>query len=189
MLPAMEENGGPRRNRYADVRGMHASLEQLREQIVDLLPRLRRFARTLTRDPHDADDLVQIAVERALARSEQLRPDSRLSSWMFGILRNAWIDETRTRGRRNQVFAPEALGENVGDATSETHTDVLSVQDAMARLPDEQRVAVGLVLVEGLSYKEAAEIMGVPVGTLTSRLARGREALQAMLGDTTGAKA
>jgi transposase len=61
----------------------------------------------------------------------------------------------------------------------ETHTDVLSVQDAMARLPDEQRIAIGLVLVEGLSYKEAAEIMGVPVGTLTSRLARGREALQA----------
>jgi RNA polymerase sigma-70 factor, ECF subfamily len=169
------------------VRGMHASLEQLREEIVALLPRLRRFARTLARDPHDADDLVQIAVERALARSEQLRPDARLSSWMFGILRNAWIDEARTRGRRNQIFAPEALGENVGDSASETHTDVLSVQEAMARLPDEQRVAVGLVLVEGLSYKEAAEIIGVPVGTLTSRLARGREGLQAVLADTTGA--
>jgi RNA polymerase sigma-70 factor, ECF subfamily len=166
---------------------MHASLDQLREQIVGLLPRLRRFARTLARDPHDADDLVQIAVERALARSEQLRADSRLSSWMFGILRNAWIDETRTRGRRNRIFAPEALGENVGDASSETHTEVLSVQDAMARLPDEQRIAIGLVLVEGLSYKEAAEIMGIPVGTLTSRLARGREALQGMLADTTGA--
>jgi len=166
---------------------MHASLEELREQIVGLLPRLRRFARTLARDPHDADDLVQIAVERALARSEQLRPDSQLSSWMFGIVRNAWIDESRTRGRRNRIFAPEELGENVGDAASENHTDVLCVQDAMARLPDEQRIAVGLVLVEGLSYKEAAEIMGIPVGTLTSRLARGREALQAMLADTTGA--
>lgn len=166
---------------------MHASLEQLREQIVDLLPRLRRFARTLARNPHDADDLVQIAVERALTRSSQLREDARLSSWMFGILRNAWIDETRTRGRRNQLFAPEELGENVGDASSESHAEALSVQDALARLPDEQRIAVGLVLVEGLSYKEAAEIMGVPVGTLTSRLARGREALQGMLADTTGA--
>jgi RNA polymerase sigma-70 factor, ECF subfamily len=184
MLPALEENGGPHRNRCTDVRGMHASLEQLREQIVDLLPRLRRFARTLARDPHDADDLVQIAVERALARSEQLRADSRLSSWMFGIVRNAWIDETRTRGRRNRVFVPEALGENVGDTLHESQTDGLSVQDAMARLPDEQRVAVALVLVEGLSYKEAAEIMGVPLGTLTSRLARGREALQSMLADT-----
>jgi len=170
-----------------DVRGMHASLDQLREQIVELLPRLRRFARTLARDPHDADDLVQVAVERALARSGQLRPDSRLSSWMFGILRNAWIDETRTRGRRNRIFAPAELGENFGDTASESRADTLSVQDAMARLPDEQRMAVGLVLVEGLSYKEAAEIMGVPVGTLTSRLARGREALQSMLADTTGA--
>src|SRR5581483_2494423 len=166
---------------------MHASLEELREQIVELLPRLRRFARTLARDPHDADDLVQMAVERALTRSEQLRPDSRLSSWMFGILRNAWIDETRTRGRRNRIFAPEALGENVGDASSESHAETLSVQDAMARLPEEQRMAIGLVLVEGLSYKEAAEIMGIPIGTLTSRLARGREALQTMLADTTGA--
>jgi len=166
---------------------MHASLDQLREQIVDLLPRLRRFARTLARDPHDADDLVQVAVERALAKSEQLRPDSRLSSWMFGILRNAWIDETRTRGRRNRIFAPEELGENVGDASSESHTETLSVQDAMARLPEEQRMAIGLVLVEGLSYKEAAEIMGIPIGTLTSRLARGREALQTLLADATGA--
>jgi len=166
---------------------MHASLDQLREQIVDLLPRLRRFARTLARDPHDADDLVQVAVERALAKSEQFRPDSRLSSWMFGILRNAWIDETRTRGRRNRIFAPEELGENVGDASSESHTETLSVQDAMARLPEEQRMAIGLVLVEGLSYKEAAEIMGIPIGTLTSRLARGREALQTLLADATGA--
>jgi RNA polymerase sigma-70 factor, ECF subfamily len=170
-----------------DVRGMHASLDQLREQIVDLLPRLRRFARTLARNPHDADDLVQVAVERALARSEQLRPDSSLSSWMFGILRNAWIDETRSRGRRNRIFAPEELGENVGDVASESQAEALCVQDAISRLPDEQRLAVGLVLVEGLSYKEAAEIMGVPIGTLTSRLARGREALQSMLADTTGA--
>ena len=178
----MEENGNS--SRMID---MHVSVEQLREQIVDLLPRLRRFARSLARDPHDADDLVQIAVERALVRSGQLREDGRLSSWMFGILRNAWIDETRTRGRRNQIFAPEEAGEHVGDASSESHAEALSVQDAMARLPDEQRMAVGLVLVEGLSYKEAAEIMGVPVGTLTSRLARGREALQGMLADTTGA--
>jgi len=166
---------------------MHASLDQLRERIVELLPRLRRFARTLARNPHDADDLVQIAVERALVRCDQLRADASLSSWMFGILRNAWIDETRTRGRRNQVFAPEELGENIGDGSSDT-PDVLSVQDAMARLPDEQRIAVSLVLVEGLSYKEAAEIMGVPLGTLTSRLARGREALQALLTETTGAQ-
>jgi RNA polymerase sigma-70 factor, ECF subfamily len=180
----MEENDCLRRHKDVQMRGMPAPLDQLRDEIVDLLPRLRRFARTLARDPHDADDLVQVAIERALAHCEQLRPDSRLSSWMFGILRNAWIDEARSRGRRNKIFAPQELGENVGDAASESHTEALTVQDAMARLPDEQRMAVGLVLVEGLSYKEAAEIMGIPVGTLTSRLARGREALQTLLGET-----
>jgi RNA polymerase sigma-70 factor, ECF subfamily len=170
-----------------DARGMRAPIEELREQIVGLLPRLRRFARTIARNPHDADDLVQIAIERALTRSDQLRPDSRLSSWMFGILRNAWIDEARTRGRNDRVFAPQELGENIGDASNDAQADMLSVQDAMARLPEEQRIVVALVLIEGLSYKEAAEIMNVPIGTVTSRLARGREALQVMLSDTTGA--
>jgi RNA polymerase sigma-70 factor, ECF subfamily len=161
---------------------MQPMTEDLGEQIVALLPRLRRFARTLTGSTHDADDLVHIAIERALSRSSQLRSDSPLAAWLFGILRNAWIDERRSRSRRNRVFAPEELGAGVADPASHQHTDVISVQDAMARLPDEQREVIGLVLVEGLSYKEAAEIMNVPVGTVTSRLARGRDALQAMLG-------
>ena len=164
-----------------------ATTETLREEIVGLLPRLRRFARTLTRNPHDADDVVQIAVERALARADQLRPDARLSSWLFGIVRNAWIDEIRSRGRESRTFAPAELGENVGDMSAGVNEDMLAVQDAMERLPDDQRVAVGLVLVEGLSYKEAALIMDVPIGTLTSRLARAREMLQSLLADTTGA--
>ncbi|HKT71816.1 MAG TPA: sigma-70 family RNA polymerase sigma factor [Steroidobacteraceae bacterium] len=154
-------------------------LEDLRGQIVDLLPRLRRFARTLARNPHDADDLVQIAVERALARSDQLRPGARVSSWMFGILRHAWLDEARARGRRARILVAGELGENVG--VEDAHAHGLSVETALARLPEEQRAAIGLVLVEGLSYKEAAEILEIPIGTLTSRLARGREALQAML--------
>jgi RNA polymerase sigma-70 factor (ECF subfamily) len=166
---------------------MSAASVELREQIVGLLPRLRRFARTVTRNPHDADDIVQIAIERALARSDQLRPDAPVANWLFGIVRNAWIDESRARGRQSKIFAPEEFGANVSDAAAGTDDDMLAVQDAVSRLPDEQRVAVGLVLVEGLSYKEAAEIMDVPIGTLTSRLARGREALQAMLTDTSGA--
>ena len=154
----------------------------LGEQIVQLLPRLRRFARSLANNVQDADDLVQLAIERALSRSEQLRPESQLSSWMFGILRNAWIDEARARGRRTKLFVAPELGENVADPASSSQADTLSVQDAMARLPDDQREVIGLVLVEGLSYKEAAEIVGVPVGTVTSRLARGRDSLQTMLG-------
>lgn len=160
-----------------------APIEQIRQQVIALLPRLRRFARTITRDVHDADDLVQISIERALLRYEQWRPESRFESWMFGIMRNAWIDEVRARGRRDRVFAPPEAGENVGDGADEAQLRLLSVQKALAGLPEDQRMAVALVLIEGLSYKEAADVLEVPIGTVTSRLARGREALQASLGD------
>jgi RNA polymerase sigma-70 factor (ECF subfamily) len=156
--------------------------QNIHEQIVALLPRLRRFARNLARNPHDADDVVQIAVERALTRLDQWRSDARLDSWMFKIVRNAWIDELRWRGRRDKVFLAAEAGENVGTDSIARETDLLAVQSAMARLPQEQREAVSLVLVEGLPYREAADVLDVPIGTLTSRLARGREALQAMLG-------
>src|SRR5262245_40071817 len=162
---------------------MTVAVERIREQIIALLPRLRRFGRTLTRDAHDADDLVQLAIERALLRFGQWRPDSRFDGWMFGIMRNAWIDEVRSRKRQGRVFVDEAAGENVGVAMNEAQIASMSVQKAMANLPEEQRAAVALVLVEGLSYKEAADVLDVPIGTVTSRLARAREALQTMLGD------
>lgn len=161
---------------------MGRTIDGIRDDIVQLLPRLRRFARTIARNAHDADDLVQVTIERALARCDQLRPDSRLESWMFGIMRNAWIDEVRARVRRDRVFAPEEAAANVGDG-HEDAVNALAIQSAMQQLPEEQRMAVGLVLVEGLSYKEAAQVMEVPIGTLTSRLARGREALAAMLSE------
>ena len=101
---------------------------------------------------------------------------------MFGIMKNAWIDELRARRRRGRVEAPEEAGVNVADGSSTAGEIALSVQSAMALLPEEQRLAVALVLVEGLAYKEAAEVLDVPIGTLTSRLARGRETLQALLG-------
>ena len=160
---------------------MKSSLQQVREQIVALLPRLRRFGRAIARHPADADDLVQISIERALSRYEQWRPEAPFHSWMFGIMRNAWIDEARARGRHGKVLAPEEAGLDVPDNASEAQLRLLSVQRAMASLPEEQLLAVALVLVEGLSYKEAAEALDVPIGTLTSRLARGREALQKQL--------
>src|SRR5437879_13326241 len=112
MLAHMEENG--RWRRHSDEKGMPAPIEELREQIVGLLPRLRRFARAIARNPHDADDLVQIAIERALARSGQLRPESRLSSWLFGIVRNARIAEAGLRGRRDRTLAPAELAGHTG---------------------------------------------------------------------------
>ena len=153
------------------------------EQVGTLLPRLRRFARTLTRHPQDADDLVQLAVERALTRSKQWRPDSSLANWMLAIVRNAWIDETRSRRRRDAVLVPENEAAEVGDTGTDRDIEWWSIQSALDGLPEEQRLAVALVLVEGLSYREAAQVMEVPIGTLTSRLARGRMALQSMLAD------
>jgi len=165
---------------------MTPKVDPVREGLVELLPRLRRFARTLTAHVHDADDLVQLAVERALAHASQWQVGTRLDGWLFGIVRNAWIDEVRSRQRRSKLFAPEEAGEHVGAPGSGTEVDVLAVESAMARLPEEQRSAVSLVLIEGLSYKEAADVMQVPIGTLTSRLARGRDTLQAILSEPGG---
>lgn len=167
---------------------MTDSLLDLRNQIAALLPRLRRFGRALARHREDADDLVQIALERALTHTDQWRAGTRLDSWLFRIMQNAWIDETRARKRRDQTFVDEAEGEPVGVSNSEAQIDAIAVRKAVAQLGDEQRAVVGLVLVEGLPYKEAAEVLGIPVGTLTSRLARAREALQAILSGTEGAR-
>jgi RNA polymerase sigma-70 factor (ECF subfamily) len=163
--------------------------DPFQREIVDLLPRLRRLARALTRNAADADDLVQAAVERALARRRQWTAGTRLDSWVFRIMKNTWIDETRSRTRRGRVFLPEALGARVADDAAEgmgTRMEARDAAAAMGTLPEEQRLAVALVLVEGLSYREAADVLEVPVGTLTSRLVRGRQALQARL-DPEGA--
>jgi RNA polymerase sigma-70 factor (ECF subfamily) len=167
---------------------MTDSSDTVRRELAALLPRLRRFGRTLASRREDADDLVQIAVERALNRSDQWQPGTRLDSWMFRIMQNAWIDETRARERRSRTFVADAEGEHVGVSTTDAQIDAIAVRRAVAQLGDDQRAVVGLVLVDGLPYKEAAEVLGVPIGTLTSRLARAREALQAILADPKGAR-
>jgi RNA polymerase sigma factor (sigma-70 family) len=173
----MEENPCPVRSA---IETMSADLEN---DIAALLPRLRRFARSITFHREDADDLVQIAVERALTRAEQWQPGTRLDSWMFRIVRNAWIDEVRSRVRRDQLFAPEEEGEHVGDDFAAAQQQRMAVEKAMSLLSEDHRMVIGLVLVDGLPYKEAAEVLDIPVGTLTSRLARAREALQELLSD------
>jgi RNA polymerase sigma factor (sigma-70 family) len=155
----------------------------LANELAALLPRMRRFARSITFHREDADDLVQVAMERALGRSEQYTEGTRLDSWLFRIIRNAWIDEVRSRVRRDAVFAPEEEGEHVGHDSADIHTQRMAVQKAMSLLSEEHRMVVGLVLVDGLPYKEAAAVLEIPMGTLTSRLARAREALQKLLSD------
>ena len=155
----------------------------LATDLAALLPRLRRFARSITFHREDADDLVQVAMERALGRSEQFTEGTRLDSWMFRIVKNAWIDEVRSRVRRDQVFAPEEEGEQVGDDSAEAQQQRLAVHKAMSLLSEEHHLVVVLVLVDGLSYKDAAVALDIPIGTLTSRLARARDALQKLLSD------
>jgi RNA polymerase sigma-70 factor (ECF subfamily) len=151
--------------------------------IVALLPRLRRFAAGLTRDLATGDDLCQMSLERALNARDQWAAGTRLDSWMYRIMRNIWIDEIRASARRSQTFADEEAGLSVGASGGQEERVELSMVDrAMARLPDDQREAILLVMVEGYGYREAADIIGCPIGTLTSRLIRGRDALQEMLG-------
>ena len=176
----MDETSGP-------VRFIHNQVlmqnDAFLSGITELLPRLRRFAAGLARNPTDADDLCQAAVERAINSRQHWQEGTRLDSWMYRIMRNMWIDETRARSRRGRTFVDEAAGLGVGSAgAQEAATELTMVDRALQLLPDEQREAVLLVLVEGYKYAEAADIIGCPIGTLTSRLQRGREALMAKLG-------
>src|SRR2546421_9583521 len=157
----MEENGTRERNTGIDMR---ASPDELREELVMLLPRLRRFARALARDVHDADDLVQIALERALTRGEQLRPGAPLASWMFGIVRNAWLDELRARGRRARVFAPEESPERIGDASQGARAALLAGEGAGARPPGGAGAGGPRGADGGAPPREAAHPLGRRVG-------------------------
>jgi RNA polymerase sigma-70 factor (ECF subfamily) len=159
-------------------------LDAFQREIVDLLPRLRRLARSIARHVADADDLVQLTVERAIVRKEQWRPGTRLDSWMFTIMKHAWIDETRSRRRTGLVMVHDDRIEAIADPGAPDmamRLEAAAAERAIAALPDDQRIAVALVLVDGLSYREAADILEVPIGTLTSRLVRGRMALMAQL--------
>lgn len=152
------------------------------QQVLELLPRLRRFAIGLAGSPSDGDDLCQMTIERALTRRQQWQEGTRLDSWMYRIMRNIFIDEARAGSRRRETFVDEEAGVTVGsDGAQEAHVELSMVDRAMAKLPEDQREAVLLVMVEGYAYKEAAEIIGCPVGTLNSRLVRGRDALMQML--------
>lgn len=161
---------------------MNAS-NAVREGLISLLPRLRRLARALAGQVDDADDLVQIVLERALARAAQWRPDASLDKWVFAIARNAWRDELRARGRAQHLFAPEEAGQATADEAHAPPAQQLDLALALAALPPDQREVVALVLVEGLSYAQAADVLELPVGTVTSRLARARASLQTHLGE------
>jgi RNA polymerase sigma-70 factor, ECF subfamily len=144
-----------------------------------LLPRLWRFALRLAGNQHDAEDLVQRACVRALERRHQLRPNSSTLSWLFSIIHSVWLNEVRARQIRSQACMQwtDELADTVADpAGADPEADAMQHQiiRAVSTLPDAQRSVMLLVAVEGLSYREAAEALSIPIGTVMSRLARAR---------------
>lgn len=151
-------------------------------QVQSCVPGLRRYARVLTRDADAADDLVQDCLERALSRRLLWRRTGSLRAWLFTIMHNLHANNLRYRAVR-PVTVP--LDGTIGEPpTPPRQGDALSVRDlqvALDRLPQEQRQAVLLVALEGLTYEEVARVTDVPIGTVMSRLSRGREALRTMM--------
>lgn len=160
---------------------MDASRDTILAEIVAILPRLRRFALSVTGNRSDADDLVQDTVERALRHLKQWQSGTRLDSWMFRIAQNLFIDARRAAKRKRRVLVdtggemPEAGVD--GARAAEAHVTWMQTCAALGTLPEDQRSAVALVLIDGMSYRDASEVLGIPIGTLTSRLARARDAL------------
>jgi RNA polymerase sigma-70 factor (ECF subfamily) len=166
---------------------MDSSLDPILPQMIALLPRLQRFALALTGGAVEADDLVQDTVERALKNLDQFELGTRMDSWMFRIAQNLWIDCLRAGKIRDARAASIEEAELVsvdGERAALSRMMLADTCRALRDLPEEQRAVIGLVLIDGLSYRDAASILQIPIGTLTSRLARAREALaNHVLGD------
>ncbi len=163
-----------------------------RRQLLDAIPRLRRYARSLSFDSAQADDLTQLVLERALSRWQQFDPRRELLLWLLSIAHNAHLDGLR-RDARVTVTDPAAMQRTLDEAGGTPGTDVglrLDLLAALARLAPEQRETLLLVCVEQLSYAEAAAVMGTPVGTVMSRVCRARATLRRYLdGETAPAPA
>lgn len=165
------------------------------ELLIALLPRLRRYARVLARADDVADDLVQAACERALATARGPSDGAPFDAWMFRIVRNLWIDGGRRQQSEGvQIELDDPLAGDGVEGTVADTADLIDARRTLARvrgaidtLPEDQRELLLLVCGEGMSYRDAAELLGVPIGTVMSRLSRGRAKLAALAGLTDGA--
>lgn len=152
-------------------------MHELDEQLRELIPRLRRFAVSLTRNASSADDLVQASLERAIVGWNAKRPEGDLRAWLFSILYRQFLDTYR-RNRRYARMLEFFTGRDDAEPSVERTVVAQSTLQAFDQLNTEQRALLLWVSVEGLSYKEVADILQVPVGTVMSRLSRARQALR-----------
>lgn len=164
-------------------------MEEIHGMIVEQIPHLRRYARALLRDPIEADDLVQDCLTRAMERLHLWQPGSNLRAWLFAILHNQHVNQARRRSNRPDGVAmgPEHDDRQAIAATQESGVVLRDMARALDQLPDDQRHVLVLVGLEGLGYREAADIVGVPVGTVMSRLNRGRRKLREFMDQSANA--
>jgi RNA polymerase sigma-70 factor (ECF subfamily) len=164
---------------------MSARTDSFEQALIDLLPRLRRFGCSLTGSLDVADDLVQASCERALTRVHQWTPGSRLDSWVFSIMQSIWHNELRSRKVRRGAGLTDT--DHLVDVSAEGQIEsgllIGDLERVFTRFPEQQRTLLILVCVEGYSYKEASEILEIPIGTVMSRISRARLTLAEYLSD------
>lgn len=159
----------------------------LREKIASCIPKLRSVARGLTGQPATADDLVQLTLVRALKRLDQVYDASRIESWLYTILHSQWVDEIRKEDRQKNKLVKFSVVQEIQRATpraaERNMCTALDLEKAMGRLQPGQREVLSLVHIAGYNYAEVATLLGIPVGTVASRVARARERLSSLLRD------
>ncbi len=160
-------------------------MSEIADRIALEIPRLRRYARALTRDMSAADDLVQECLARAISKTHLWQEGTDLRAWLFTILHNQYVNIVRRSAREGTVIdVSDAESILVTQAVQTKRLEMRDLDRALAKLPSEQREVLLLIGMEGMRYEEVAEILGVPIGTIRSRLSRGRDALRALMGET-----
>jgi RNA polymerase sigma-70 factor (ECF subfamily) len=157
-------------------------MSEFHRLLEDQIPKLRRYARALTRNPDRADDLVQDTLARAVAKQHLWQPDTNLRAWLFTLMHNQHVNDVRQSVRGGQTVDVDTITNGLAAASDPTASrQMFELDRAMGQLPAEQRQVILLVGLEGFSYEEVAVVLGVPVGTVRSRLSRGRDQLRRLM--------
>lgn len=189
-LVAAGEKRDIRFSRFRDHRAKGIGMGEVRYLIREHIPALRRYARALLRDRDQADDLVQDCLVRAINAADQWEPGTNLRAWLFAILHNIYVSDRRKLARRPRHVAMDTEESRLEYLPNQVKSVELSeLERAIRSLPEQQRITVLLVGLQGMDYKEVAEITGVPLGTVRSRLSRAREALHRLLNESQTASA